>query len=169
MRSRHDINSEEILTQNWESKIEKIKKLIKSWKSRKLTMIGRIQVVNSLLLPQLTYLIKVLPIKLSVFVMSCFGFWKSVVSSDNCEILNSLSCPGNNFIPRMSFSCLIRAAIVSTVITNSSDDSLIPREIVSGADIQPLFIILQVVLLYIVFTHCIKELVNPKYSKVVNI
>ena len=53
---------EEILKQNWESKIEKIKKLIKSWKSRKLTMIGRIQVVNSLLIPQLTYLIKVLPI-----------------------------------------------------------------------------------------------------------
>ena len=76
-------------------------------------------------------------------------------------------------MPCIFCSCLIRAAMVSTVITNRSDDSghpcRIPREIFNGADIQPLFIILHVVLLYIVFTHCMKELLNPKYSKVVNI
>ena len=45
---------------NWDNKIEKIEKLIKSWKPRKLTMIGRIQIVKSLLIPQLIYNISVL-------------------------------------------------------------------------------------------------------------
>ena len=55
-------NAEEIKNQNWDNKINKIENIISSWKSRHLTMIGRIQIANTLLIPQLTYLIKVLPI-----------------------------------------------------------------------------------------------------------
>ena len=55
-------NAEEIKNQNWDNKINKIENIISSWKSRHLTMIGRIQIANTLLIPRLTYLIKVLPI-----------------------------------------------------------------------------------------------------------
>ena len=52
-------NTEITKSKNWDQKVEKIEKLIAQWKKRKLTMIGRIQIVKSLLIPQITYLITV--------------------------------------------------------------------------------------------------------------
>ena len=53
------VHSENILRLNWE--IGKIEKLINKWRNRKLTMIGRIQITKSILIPQITYIISVLP------------------------------------------------------------------------------------------------------------
>ena len=54
-------NKTEMLTQNWDLRIEKIKSIIKSWSGRQLTMIGKIQVIKSLLIPQITYLYSAIP------------------------------------------------------------------------------------------------------------
>ena len=41
---------------NWQNKIENCKNTIQIWKKRKLTMIGRSQIIKSLLLPKFTFL-----------------------------------------------------------------------------------------------------------------
>ena len=42
---------------NIEAKIDKIEKIINDWKKRNLTMLGRITIAKSLLLPNITYII----------------------------------------------------------------------------------------------------------------
>ena len=46
------------IKQNWEGRIEKIKNIIKSWMKRKLTIIGKIQVVKTFLLSQFIYVLQ---------------------------------------------------------------------------------------------------------------
>ena len=46
--------------QNWDSKVDKINNIIKVWKMRNLTMVGKILITKSLLSSQLTYLSSVL-------------------------------------------------------------------------------------------------------------
>ena len=46
--------------QNWESKVDKINNIIKVWKMRNLTMVGKILIIKSLLSSQLTYISSVL-------------------------------------------------------------------------------------------------------------
>ena len=40
---------------NWESKLKNFEKIIESWKSRKLTLFGKVQIINSLAISQLVY------------------------------------------------------------------------------------------------------------------
>ena len=47
---------------NWENKIDKIRKIVNQWKGRKLTIIGRIQIVKSLIASQFTYAASILTI-----------------------------------------------------------------------------------------------------------
>ncbi|KAK3100198.1 hypothetical protein FSP39_016048 [Pinctada imbricata] len=54
------------INENWERKIVKIEKIITAWFKRKLTMIGKIQIINSLIISQLTHLVTVMPLP-SVF------------------------------------------------------------------------------------------------------
>ena len=54
-------DTKEMLTLNWDKRIEKIKSIIKSWSCRQLSMIGKVQIIKSLLIPQITYLYSVLP------------------------------------------------------------------------------------------------------------
>ncbi|KAK3093093.1 hypothetical protein FSP39_010992 [Pinctada imbricata] len=55
------------INENWERKIVKIEKIITAWFKRKLTMIGKIQIINSLIISQLTHLVTVMPLP-SVFL-----------------------------------------------------------------------------------------------------
>ena len=55
------VDLEKMLDLNFNEKIEKIKNSIQCWKRRKLTILGRITVVKSLLLPMLTHLFVSLP------------------------------------------------------------------------------------------------------------
>ena len=49
-------------TMNWESKIETIQKLLDSWRTRKLTLFGKILIIKSLALPKLVYPASILPL-----------------------------------------------------------------------------------------------------------
>ena len=53
------INKKECDELNWSNKIEKIKNLIKSWEKRNLTLIGKILIVKTLIIPQFTYIASV--------------------------------------------------------------------------------------------------------------
>ena len=46
---------------NYETKIEEIEKLLKSWSFRNLTLLGKIAVINSLAIPKLVHLFQTLP------------------------------------------------------------------------------------------------------------
>ena len=46
------------IKENWEGRLEKIKKIIKSWMRRNLTIIGKIQVIKTFLLSQLVYIMQ---------------------------------------------------------------------------------------------------------------
>ena len=60
-------NKNEMLTQNWDSRIVKIKSIIQSWSNRQLSMIGKVQIIKSLLIPQITYLYSVLPMPKNIY------------------------------------------------------------------------------------------------------
>ena len=44
------------------SKIQSMRKLIYSWQHRKLTLIGRVQIVKSLIIPQITHILNTIPV-----------------------------------------------------------------------------------------------------------
>lgn len=50
------INKTECEQLNWNSRLDKILQLIKTWEKRNLTIIGKIMIIKTLLIPQLTYL-----------------------------------------------------------------------------------------------------------------
>ena len=56
------VNTENASYENWNERISKMKNIIASWNQRKLTMIGKIQIVKSLLIPQLTYFLSAIHI-----------------------------------------------------------------------------------------------------------
>ena len=54
-------NSHDTQIKNYKSKLSKIENIFKIWKGRSLTLIGIIQIVNVLAIPQLIYCIQSLP------------------------------------------------------------------------------------------------------------
>ena len=62
---RPDLSAKEI-EKNWEGRIKKIKKIIDQWMRRKLTIIGKIQIVKTFLLSQFVYVFQSISIPLNV-------------------------------------------------------------------------------------------------------
>ena len=55
------LNLNEIIESNFDSKIKQIKNLIKIWSFRKLTVLGRITILKTLIISKITYLLISLP------------------------------------------------------------------------------------------------------------
>ena len=56
-----DVNLTQMFTKNYDRKLSDIKNLIKNWQSRKLTVLGKLTVVKTLLIPKITHLFMSLP------------------------------------------------------------------------------------------------------------
>ena len=56
-----DINLSQMITKNYDSKLNEIKNLIKHWQSRKLTVLGKLTIVKTVIVPKLTHLFMSLP------------------------------------------------------------------------------------------------------------
>ena len=52
---------EDLIKLNYDEKKLKIKNIIQSWSKRSLTLFGKVTIIKSLIVPQLTYLLSVLP------------------------------------------------------------------------------------------------------------
>jgi hypothetical protein len=52
---------EDLIKLNYDEKKVKIKNIIQSWSKRSLTLFGKVTIIKSLIVPQLTYLLSVLP------------------------------------------------------------------------------------------------------------
>ena len=55
------LNVEDILIYNFDSKIKQIQNVIKLWSLRKLTVLGRVTIIKTLIIPKLTHLFISLP------------------------------------------------------------------------------------------------------------
>ena len=53
--------TEETVQTNYQNKLEKVKNILKVWTNRSLTLIGKVQIVNTLALPHLLYCMQCLP------------------------------------------------------------------------------------------------------------
>ena len=56
-----DTNLEEMVKQNYDKSFQAMKKMISNWKKRNLTVLGRVVVIKSLVLPKLSYMAQMLP------------------------------------------------------------------------------------------------------------
>jgi hypothetical protein len=52
---------EDLIKLNYDEKKVKIKNIFQSWSKRSLTLFGKVTIIKSLIVPQLTYLLSVLP------------------------------------------------------------------------------------------------------------
>ena len=61
-----DRNMEDCQTLNWDQKLAGIEELLLKWGSRKLTLFGKVQIINLLALPKLTYFFSILPVSMAL-------------------------------------------------------------------------------------------------------
>ena len=54
-------NLQELQHINFEPKLKKFRQILNIWQSRDLTVMGKIQIIRSLAIPQFTYLVSVIP------------------------------------------------------------------------------------------------------------
>jgi hypothetical protein len=52
---------EDLMKLNFEEKKHKIKDIVHSWSKRSLTSFGKVTIINSLIIPQITYVLSILP------------------------------------------------------------------------------------------------------------
>ena len=93
--------------QNWDSKVDKINNIIKVWKMRNLTMVGKILITKSLLSSQLTYVSSVLTLPEHVIKdinKTLFQFvWGGSEKVKRKTIINSYECGGLKMLHLPSF------------------------------------------------------------------
>lgn len=58
---KFSVNLDDMINLNYNVKLDDIKKLIKQWKLRKLTILGRLTVIKSLIIPKMNHLVLTLP------------------------------------------------------------------------------------------------------------
>ena len=54
-------NTEDLIRYNFVEKKEKIKSIVRAWSRRNVTLYGNVTIINSSIIPQLTYPLSVLP------------------------------------------------------------------------------------------------------------
>ena len=93
--------------QNWDSKVDKINNIIKVWKMRNLTMVGKILITKSLLSSQLTNISSVLTLPEHVIKdinKTLFQFvWGGSEKVKRKTIINSYECGGLKMLHLPSF------------------------------------------------------------------
>ena len=115
-------NKSECEKLNWETKIEKMKKLIKAWEKRNLTMIGKILIIKSLILPIFTFCAtsNVIPCKyIKEIERSCFRYiWDG--KNDKVKrstLIGRYEKGGLNMIDFESYFKALKASWVSKLVT----------------------------------------------------
>ena len=56
-----NLKIEDLIKLNFEEKKQKIKDIVHSWSTRSLTLFGKVTIIKSLIIPQITYLLSILP------------------------------------------------------------------------------------------------------------
>ena len=104
---------------NWQSKINKIELLLKKWSKRELRMFGKIQVIKSLALPQLTLVATVLATPKNVVKdinKILFKFlWNSTEKVKRLKLIQKAKLGGLNMIDTESYILSLKAYWVNRI------------------------------------------------------
>jgi hypothetical protein len=118
----HDIDKCDEL--NWENKINQMKKLLISWEKRNLTIIGKILIIKSLILPKFTFIATscTVPGRYTKDIESCcFKFiWKG--KSDKIKrsvLINTYEKGGLNMVGIDSYFKSLKTSWVSRLTNNN--------------------------------------------------
>lgn len=126
------LDSEKIEKLNWENKLEKIEQLVKKWKRRKLTMIGRIQICKSLLIPKLTYVSSVLSVPKQVIKRAekiMYGFiWDGKIEKvKRTNLCSPYENGGLKMLDLTSHITTLQCSWVKNLKTDNSLWTIIPK------------------------------------------
>ena len=83
-------NLDEIEKLNFDKKLRHVEKLIKEWEKRNITVLGKITVVKTLLIPILTHLFKAIPNPSLVFLKKLEGILYRYIWNGNDKIARNL-------------------------------------------------------------------------------
>ena len=73
------------ISKNWEDRIVKIKKIVKNWMKRKLTIIGKVQVIKTFLLSQFVFIMQSIVLPLEILDEINTIFFRFIWKKDNIE------------------------------------------------------------------------------------
>ena len=118
------------LEKNWMPKIKKIETLAESWKKRKLTLFGKVQIINTLLVSKFVYNFSVLNVPENIIKQInkiIFGFlWNKRDRIKRKTIIAKLEKGGLNLVDIEAKINALKATWVSKLLTCDSSWSLLP-------------------------------------------
>ena len=88
------LNTDKIFDLNYSTKLRKIEQTLNCWKMRNLSLIGKVCVIKTLILPQLIYLFSVLCIKIPMFFFKKLNtlFFKFIWSGGKDRVQRKIMC-----------------------------------------------------------------------------
>ena len=109
-------------TLNWTSKLEKMQKLLDSWRTRKLTLLGKILIIKTLALPKIVYTATMLPVPQfvtkSLNKMLYSFIWGKRDKIKRLVMINKYENGGLNMIDIESHLSAIKAAWIPRIYCN---------------------------------------------------
>ena len=137
-------NKKEIENLNWNEKVKKIKKTLNIWSSRDLTIFGKVLIIKTLALSQLTHLISSLSIPKQIINeinKEIFAFiWK--YKRDKIArktLINDSKNGGINMIDFNSYCNAIKATWIPRLLNNNDEIwAVIPNKIFSECNLNTL-------------------------------
>ncbi len=110
---------------NWQSKIEKMQKLVDSWRTRKLTLQGKIIIIKTLVLPKIIFPASILPIPddiIKVIDKLLFHFlWNRSEKMERKVLISDYSDGGLCMIDTESHFMALKAAWVKRIYKGLND------------------------------------------------
>ena len=120
-------NKAECFKLNWENKLKKFQEILDQWRTRELTLLGKVQIIKSLAVSQFTYLITNLPTDdatLNKINKSLYAFlWKKTDRIKRLKLLNPIEKGGVSMIDIFSYAASLKASWVKRIL-ESNDENL---------------------------------------------
>ena len=135
---KFSLNIQEIPEINFDPKLSEIKKLITAWSKRKLSPVGKISVVKSILLPKLTHLFISLPKPGTEWVKNLekilFQFiWGHTDRVSRCQLVQDHSLGGLRMVHLESFIDSMKLSWIQRLLLNNDTLwSKLYEELISG-------------------------------------
>jgi len=123
----HD--QEKCYHENWTSRINKLKNCIHVWKSRKLTLYGKILILKSLAMSKLIFVMSVLNVPKAVVkeISKCFYsfVWNKVDRIKRNTLICTYEQGGLNMIDVESMVIALKAAWIPRLLASNEEDSIL--------------------------------------------
>ena len=120
---------------NWEPKLNQIEKLTESWKTRKLTLLGKVTVINSILVSKLVYNFTILEVKdeiISRLNKIIFNFlWNKKDRIKRKTIIRKIENGGLGLVDIKLKIEALKASWAQRILTCNNSWALLPKKYIS--------------------------------------